>query len=338
MNRITFQIASAGALIAVALGAGCKNGSSSTTSVSPVKESTPYSYTEPVSDTGVEVGVVTPTDIDSEIEVVVEPEGIRHIDDSDVDHISVARGELTNGKTETAIEQLEMAIFDNPDSFEAFYLLGQAFQSQGDVEQAAWAFREASVLRPEDLDVLALRAQLLLEIDPVEAENVTQTMIQLSPGNPEGYRLLARSYSKRNMWSETIAANLKAIDLGDESPYTFNNKGYAELVLGQYEDAIDTLSRAVALEGATHFMWNNLGLAYEKSGRLQEAFTAYNHALEVKEGYVNAKVNLGRLTTVAEAQGIVLGDRMAATDTSSDLPDISEEISPELGEDDGDVQ
>ena len=326
MNRITL-IASAAALVTVSLGTGCKNEKT----VQPVSESTPTVYSEPVEEVVPEVIVESTPE---EIEVVVEPEGMRHIDESDVDHISVARGELTGGNVENAIEQLEMAIFDDPDSFEAFYLLGQAFQSRGESEQAVWAFGEASTLRPEDLDVLALRAQLLLEIDPEEAETVTKSMIELSPGNPEGYRLLARAYSKRDMWSETIESNQKAIELGDESPYTFNNKGYAELVLGSYDDAIDTLSRAVAFEGATHFMWNNLGLAYEKSGRLHEAFGAYNHALEVKEGYVNAKVNLNRLTTVAEAQGIVLGDRVAS---GSDLPEISEEISPELGEDDSDM-
>ena len=47
---------------------------------------------------------------------------------------------------------------------------------------------------------------------------------------------------------------------------------------------------------------NNLGLAYEGAGRLQDAIVEFKQALEKKPGYVNAKINLERNVRLAKAE------------------------------------
>ena len=279
-----------------------------------------------------EMRVVEPVEISTSNEVsmsvdtivnpgVVEAEGLSHGDIEDVDHVAIARGRLAAGLVQESINELEMAIFDDPDSFEAFYLMGQAFNEQGDQSMSIWSYQEASLLRPEDRDVLRTLTQLQLDSgDAVGAEVTARTIIKLDRSDPNGYRLLARSFSKRDMWNETIDSNNKALELGDDSAYTWNNKGYAELVLGQYPDAVESFQTAVSLPQATHFMWNNLGLSLEKDNRLLEAHNAYSRALEVSAKYVNAKLNLQRVSAVAAARGIAIGDRVAKLPTGAADP------------------
>lgn len=337
MKRTTIGIFTSA--FALALVSACSVGSSSSVST-PTPEDLSYVTEIPGTDlqeveTSAEMAETEMPGIEP-VEESEEPEGF-HVHDGPVDHISVARKQISEGKLDEAVVELSKQLFDDPDSFEAYYLMGETFQKKGDLDQAIWSFSEASSLRSDDLDVLTTLTRLQLDAGQLgEAEVSARRMIELEPSNPEGHRLLARTFSKRNMWNETIASNEKAIFLGDDSAYTYNNKGYAELVTGRYDDAIDSFQNAVTKKGATHFMWNNLGIALEKSGRLAEAHGAYQKALEVSPKYVNAKVNLDRLVTVAEAEGIVLGDRVADLDEpvesdateDGDLIDFTED-SPE---------
>ncbi|HVO29708.1 MAG TPA: tetratricopeptide repeat protein, partial [bacterium] len=110
----------------------------------------------------------------------------------------------------------------------------------------------------------------------------------------------------------SIEASEEAIARGSDSPWTFNNIGYAYLVLGKTDDAVRELEKAVSFDtGVTPSIWNNLGLAYEKKGELADAANAYRAALAGNPGYVKAKVNLKRLTEVARANGVAIGERSA---------------------------
>lgn len=301
--------------LVVSIGAGCPGSDSNKTPQQP----TPVQITP--SDLQ-EVTVNMVPDEQTEVEVseavpVVTPEGLPHTDpDETVDHLTIARAHLDKGELEEGIDEIERAIFDDPESFEAYFLYGTTREEQGDLQNALWGYNEARAQRGDDLEVLQSIARVEMGLDQVEdAGKTLHELIDLSPESPVGYRLLARTFSKRDMWNECIDANNKAIERGDDSPFTFNNRGYAELVLGHYDDAIESFEQAVTREGATHVMWNNLGIAREKTGSIVDAYAAYEKSLELRPKYVNALVNVERLTRVADASGILLdGHRVAGVD------------------------
>jgi hypothetical protein len=47
-------------------------------------------------------------------------------------------------------------------------------------------------------------------------------------------------------------------------------------------------------------MYNNLGLAYEQSGRIQDAIAMFEQALSRNARYLKARINLQRMTRLAK--------------------------------------
>jgi tetratricopeptide (TPR) repeat protein len=64
---------------------------------------------------------------------------------------------------------------------------------------------------------------------------------------------------------------------------------------GNYAEAIEKLKTATALLPRDPRVWNLLGLAYHKSGQVQDAFNAYRAALQRDSGFGSAHYNLGCL-------------------------------------------
>jgi Flp pilus assembly protein TadD len=59
------------------------------------------------------------------------------------------------------------------------------------------------------------------------------------------------------------------------------------------------LARAAALLPHVAYVHNNLGVAYERLGRTEEARAAYATAMRLSPRYVQARVNADRMSKVA---------------------------------------
>ncbi len=59
-------------------------------------------------------------------------------------------------------------------------------------------------------------------------------------------------------------------------------QGYVALERGDSRQAVDLYERAVAKNPNVFEWWNNLGIAYRQTGRLDEAMSAYERSLELK--------------------------------------------------------
>lgn len=308
-------------LVSLALSAasGCKEPASTNT-----KQTAPI----PVSAT-VKPEIDTKTEISSFVaeevfgiagDDVLSFDGISHLGQCEIDHLGVGRGLIESGLIDDGIDELERGVYDSPDDFETRQLLGEAYRATGELELAVGHFRSA-VEQSEDARTWLLLAQTYYELkDTDQAVIAISKVTKLEPTNPEPYRLLAKVYQSKSMWKESIDASEEAIARGSDSPWTYNNMGYAYLVLGRYEAAVRELEKAVSFDsGVSPQIWNNLGLAYEKHGSLRDAHAAYQAALAGNPNYVKAKVNAGRTVALAKAQGIDLGTRTA--DISGSLLD-----------------
>ena len=76
--------------------------------------------------------------------------------------------------------------------------------------------------------------------------------------------------------------------------------GFAYLMKKDYGKAVEVLEGLVEGEDIPAYMLNNMGLAYEGAGRLQEAMSSFKQAVEKNPKYINAKINLDRLVTLAK--------------------------------------
>ena len=84
-----------------------------------------------------------------------------------------------------------------------------------------------------------------------------------------------------------------AIENGEETAEIFAAKGHVQFELEQYEDAVKTYERLLALAPKHNTAHFNVGICYEKLGRWQEATDSFQKALEADPQRTEAQLGLG---------------------------------------------
>ena len=298
-----------------AFGAACKDRQSRSQAVP-----TPVSGTvKPEVPTNREFGSIESDDPGS-VDVLSFSGTMHHGECSD-DHLGIGTGLIETGLIDEGISELERGVFDQPESFELRKTLGEAYRGTGNLELAAGHFR-AALEQVDDASTWQMLAQTYFELKDVsQSMGAIKKVTQLDPTDPAPFRLLAKVYQSKSMWKESIEASEEAIARGSDNPWTYNNMGYAYLVIGKYDDAVRELEKAVSFDtGVSPTIWNNLGLAYEKKGDLRDAHASYQAALAGNPNYVKAKVNVKRTVDLAKVQGVDLGVRTADISRDEMMP------------------
>lgn len=117
----------------------------------------------------------------------------------------------------------------------------------------------------------------------------------------EAHTHLGRAYSQMGRYDEAIAECEAAIELDPEYGNPYNDIGAYLIDMGQPEDAIIWLERAMYAEryDTPQLPYSNMGRVFEKLGRPYEALAAYDQALAIAPTYLPAHwaktLLLGRL-------------------------------------------
>ncbi len=85
----------------------------------------------------------------------------------------------------------------------------------------------------------------------------------------------------------------QAIDCNPMSAAALNNLGMAFNLSGRHEEAIVELNRAITLDSNDAAAHNNIGIALKALGRHQPAAASFRRAVAIKPDYVEALSNLG---------------------------------------------
>lgn len=240
----------------------------------------------------------TPEDFGADLPVV-EPNRMvfDHPHDPDVDHLAKGEAALSRGDAEASLEQFQKAAFDLG-TYEAFLGVGRAARASAKRDLAILAFQAAADLDREEAAPLIQAARLsLAKDDIVVGLGFIDKAIAREPLRAESHNVRGRLWMAKEQYHKAVIALDRAIDVDPAYVWAYNNLGYVHLLTGEYEEAIDVLEIATALTPVKAYMWNNLGLAYEKSGRVVDAHRAFNEALSMRPGYVNAQINLTRVNS-----------------------------------------
>ena len=82
---------------------------------------------------------------------------------------------------------------------------------------------------------------------------------------------------------------------GREDGLIYYNLAVAYRILGDTQEEIDTLRKAINLDPSLYEAHNDLGIALSKQGRFEEAIIQLSKALEIRPGYTEALNNLGNV-------------------------------------------
>ena len=133
-----------------------------------------------------------------------------------------------------------------------------------------------------------------------EAVTELSTAVSLDPKLTEAHNLLGVAYDKKGFGERAKDSFERAVKL-EEDAETLNNLGFALYQRGNYRAAVDRLKRAAKLAPADERILNNLGLAYCRMGKIDEAYKAFARATGPVTGNLNTAKMLERFNREDDA-------------------------------------
>ncbi len=142
------------------------------------------------------------------------------------------------------------------------------------------------------IHILAIFACIACFAQPVLAE--VQTDEATTYYNLGEVLLTQNDYQRAiESFDKALAANTTAITQSDALLYAYRDKGYAQIQLKKYDEAIQTFEQGLALYPRDNMLWNNKGYANYNLGKYPEALAAYNNAIQFDKNYTIALINKG---------------------------------------------
>jgi Flp pilus assembly protein TadD len=126
-----------------------------------------------------------------------------------------------------------------------------------------------------------------------EAISELSMAVSLDPKLTEAHNLLGVAFDKKGFGARAKDSFERAVKL-EEDAETLNNLGFALYQNGNYRAAVDRLKRAAKLAPADERILNNLGLAYCRLGKIDEAYRAFARATGPVTGNLNTAKMLER--------------------------------------------
>lgn len=123
-----------------------------------------------------------------------------------------------------------------------------------------------------------------------EAVTELSMAVSLDPKLTEAHNLLGVAFDKKGFADRAKESFERAVKL-EEDAETLNNLGFALYQNGNYRAAVDRLKRAAKLAPADERILNNLGLAYCRLGKIDEAYKAFARAT----GPLTGNLNTGKM-------------------------------------------
>lgn len=126
-----------------------------------------------------------------------------------------------------------------------------------------------------------------------EAISELSLATSIDPKLTEAHNLLGVAYDKKGFGDRARDSFERAVKM-DEDADTLNNLGFSLYQNGNYRAAIDRLKRAAKLAPTDERILNNLGLAYCRLGKIDEAYKAFSRATGPLNGNLNTAKMLER--------------------------------------------
>ena len=133
----------------------------------------------------------------------------------------------------------------------------------------------------------------LLEGNYNDAITELSMAASLDPKLTEAHNLLGVAYDKKGFADRARDSFEKAVKM-EEDADTLNNLGFSLYQNGNYRAAVDRLKRAAKLAPQDERILNNLGLAYCRLGKIDEAYKAFSRATGPLTGNLNTAKMLER--------------------------------------------
>jgi tetratricopeptide (TPR) repeat protein len=207
-------------------------------------------------------------------------------DSSDVVQFNLAQLYLSAGRPQLAVETLERYLLAQPNDAEARALLGVALGRSGRYSEAISTL-DAALASDPSLDFAAEARAIIAQEQAVTGGDVSFGSSEASAAYASGIEALSAG-----AYLEARNAFARARELEDNPLFAFY-EGYASYFAGNSRDAVTAYTVALAGFPDSDIVLNNLGLAQLDIGRFDLALESLERARSLNANNANARLNLG---------------------------------------------
>jgi len=195
---------------------------------------------------------------------------------------------LSSGQPRAAEEAFQRQIELVPGDSRAHYFRGQALLAMGRLKHAAAQFQIARDLAPDAPDPWLGLATALADSQPEEKTVELVNAYLARGGSPQvAYTFLSRGLRAKRKYAEAARYAEMAVQADPRSYSGLRNLGEIYTLLNRFQEAEQTLLKAVPLAKNPGTLYVALGKNAEKAGRAQDAVRFYRDALQHdRETYV----------------------------------------------------
>jgi tetratricopeptide (TPR) repeat protein len=215
-----------------------------------------------------------------------------------IEAIWVMRGNAENftGHPKEALASFEHAIAIDGKDHRAHTGRGLALFTLKRFDESAEALTRAAELRPDDRQILQLRAASLHYAGrDAQALEGLQRAVALDPKDAGSWRLQGVSLFRLGRYGEALESFDKAIALDPEPYDAWMSKGSCLVKLGRDEESIVAYDKAVRRNSLDPQVQYNRGVVLQRLGRVDEARKALKRAVALRPEDAAAKAALAAL-------------------------------------------
>jgi tetratricopeptide (TPR) repeat protein len=184
------------------------------------------------------------------------------------------------GRTEQALQQLREVVALRPASDEAHARIGRILSQQGRTEEAIAELMTAIELRPRYWHHHStLGVFYFLSGRYERAITAFEEAAELQPDNSRPLQQLGAAYHAAGDEERALASYRRAVALGPDAR-AYNNMGVILYFRGRFREAAEAFEQADRLEPGVPQRASNLGDAYRKLGRADDARATYEQGVE----------------------------------------------------------
>lgn len=200
------------------------------------------------------------------------------------------------GQTDEAENYLQAAVAIDHHQHDAYYLLGNLWQSRHSDDQAILYFQHAFTSNPDFAEAYSAFTRACTRAGkPDHAIATLKSATARHPNRATPHRMLADALADQGFLSEALSSYQAALAIDAENADTLNNLATVLKQQGQLEAALRHFKLAERIAPTSAAIQNNLGSAYREFGDFNSAIRHYQNAITLEPGTASARNNLANL-------------------------------------------
>jgi tetratricopeptide (TPR) repeat protein len=197
-------------------------------------------------------------------------------------------------KLDEALLMFNKAFKINPDYADAYYNIGNIFQTENKLSESIKFYNKAISLDSRNSNAFFKKGVALFKQGKLDQSiEAYKTCISLTPNYAQAYNNMGICLFNQNKLKEAIISYNKSLSINSEYANALYNKSIALYELGEEENAINTCKKSILINPGYAEAHSKLGDFLHYKGNLSLAIESYYKAIRLAPYHLDTYNNMG---------------------------------------------